>query len=215
VSEADQLRAAVAAGALAGEEARHALLQSIADVARAIFGARASSIMTHDPATRELEFAAVSGEGFDLLGSRFADSKGIAGWVLTARQPLVLEDVAADPRFARDIADSSGYVPKGLMAAPLLLEERALGVLSVLDRPERANFSLSEMDLLGLFAHQAAIAIDISAAARRARAAIEGADPELEDLTVLAQLIARLDGPARERGLAVLGSLRTLLESLA
>jgi GAF domain-containing protein len=100
------------------------------------------------------------------------------------------------------------------MAAPLLLDERALGVLSVLDRPERANFSLSEMDLLGLFAHQAAIAIDISSAARRARAAIEGTEPELEDLAVLAELIAGLDGLARERGLALIAAQRRLLESL-
>ncbi len=214
MSGPDHVRAAVAAGALAGEQARGALLKSIADVARAIFEARASSIMTHDPAARTLEFAAVSGEGFDLLGSAFPDSKGIAGWVFTARQPLVLEDVEADPRFARDIANSTGYVPQGLMAAPLLLEERALGVLSVLDRPERASFSLSEMDLLGLFAHQAAIAIDISSAARRARAAIDGSDAELEDLIVLAELIAGREGPARERGQAVLASLRALLEPL-
>jgi GAF domain-containing protein len=214
MSGPEDLRAAVAAGALAGEAAQHGLLRSIADVARAIFGARASSIMTHDPGTRELEFVAVSGEGFELLGQRFPDSKGIAGWVLAARQPLVLEDVASDPRFARDLANSAGYVPKGLMAAPLLLDERALGVLSVLDRPERANFSLSEMDLLGLFAHQAAIAIDISSAARRARAAIEGTEPELEDLAVLAELIAGLDGLARQRGLALIAAQRRLLESL-
>jgi GAF domain-containing protein len=214
MNEAVDPRAAVVAGVLAGEAARHALLQSIVDVAKAIFGARASSVMTHDPTTRELEFAAVAGEGSDLIGARFPDSKGIAGWVLTARQPLVLEDVASDPRFARDLANSTGYVPKGLMAAPLLLDERALGVLSVLDRPERANFSLSEMDLLGLFAHQAAIAIDISSAARRARAAIEGTEPELEDVALLAELIGGLDGLARERGLALIASLRKLLESL-
>jgi hypothetical protein len=35
------------------------------------------------------------------------------------------------------------------MAAPLLHEEGALGVLSVLDRPEQTLFSLQEMELLG------------------------------------------------------------------
>ena len=47
------------------------------------------------------------------------------------------------------------------MAAPLLHDERALGVLSVLDRPEQSLFSLQEMELLGLFANQAAIAVDL------------------------------------------------------
>ena len=44
---------------------------------------------------------------------------------------------------------STGFVPKGLMAAPLLLDERVLGVLWVLDRPAQARFTLTEMELLG------------------------------------------------------------------
>src|SRR5262245_10462792 len=81
------------------------------------------------------------------------------------------------------------------MAAPLLLEERALGVLSILDRPKRASFSLVELDLLGLFAHQAAIALELFEAARRAEAALEG-DGEL---AILARLAAVLDGEGAER----------------
>ena len=46
------------------------------------------------------------------------------------------------------------------MAVPLLHDESALGVLEVLDRQSR--FTLREMELLGLFASQAAIALDLS-----------------------------------------------------
>ena len=60
------------------------------------------------------------------------------------------------------------------MAVPLLADERALGVLEVLDRPSSRPFSLAEMDLLGLFANQAAIALDLLQRARRARAALDG-----------------------------------------
>ena len=101
---------------------------------------------------------------------RFPAEHGIAGWVLATRTPLILEDVRNDPRFAGDVAEGTGYVPSGLMAAPLLHDERALGVLEVLDRPERAHFSLQEMDLLGLFANQAAIAVDLLLRARDCRA---------------------------------------------
>ena len=60
---ATELRAAVAAGVLAAARGRAPLLQSVADVARAIFGARASSIMLFDAASAELVFEAVSGRG--------------------------------------------------------------------------------------------------------------------------------------------------------
>ncbi|MBA3406518.1 MAG: GAF domain-containing protein, partial [Solirubrobacterales bacterium] len=98
------LRAAVAAGVLAASRGRAPLLQSIADVARAIFGARASSIMLFDEARAELVFEAVSGEGEELLGRRIPKDTGIAGWVLGARDPIVVDDVAHDPRFAADFA---------------------------------------------------------------------------------------------------------------
>jgi GAF domain-containing protein len=184
------LRAAVAAGALGSEESYRELLQAIVECARAIFGAKASSIFLHDEESDELVFEAVAGEGADdLVGKRFPSSTGIAGWVLVTRQPLVIEDVVSDARFGREAAESTGYVPKGLMAVPLLHEERALGVLEVLDRPTETRFTLKEMDLLGAFANQAAISLDLLQRARRARAALNGEG----EPAVLARVAAKLE----------------------
>jgi len=203
----ERLRAAVAAGVLGAEEDYRALLQSIVEVARAIFGAKASSIFLLDEEADELVFEAVAGEGADeLVGRRFPSSTGIAGWVLVMRQPLVIEDVARDPRFGREAAESTGFVPKGLMAVPLLHEERSLGVLEVLDRPQEARFTLAEMDLLGRFANQAAIALDLLQRARRARAALDGTG----DLGVVARVAELLEG--REAGRELLASLERLLK---
>jgi GAF domain-containing protein len=208
----ERLHAAVAAGVLGSVEAHSALLQSITDVARAIFGARASSIFLLDEGTDELVFEAVSGEGSDsLLGTRFPSSTGIAGWVLVTRQPLVLEDVGSDSRFARDFAEQTGYVPDGLMAVPLLHGESALGVLEVLDRPQRSRFTLAESDLLGLFANQAAIALDLLRSARRARAVLEeGAGDEVV-VARLATALSQLEPDRREAGLRLLDAMEEIL----
>jgi GAF domain-containing protein len=207
----DDLRAAVAAGALASEDAHRTLLQSIVDVARAIFGARAASIFLLDEATDELVFEAVSGEGADsLVGIRLPSSTGIAGWVLVTRQPLVLDDVKSDPRFSRETAEKTGYVPQGLMAVPLLHEERALGVLQVLDRPQRSRFSLQEMELLGLFASQAAVALELLRSARTARSALEGTG-ELAVLARIAASLEQLDDERREAGFRLLADLERVL----
>jgi GAF domain-containing protein len=208
----ESLHEAVAAGVMGSEEAHKALLQSIVDVARAIFHARASSIFLLDEERDELVFEAVSGEGSDhLVGTRFPADTGIAGWVLVTRQPLVLEDVGTDARFAREFAEETGYVPSGLMAVPLLHEERALGVLEVLDRPNRSQFTLAESDLLGLFAHQAAIALDLLRSARRARAVItEGSGDEVV-VAKLASALAALEDKEREAGLRLLTNLEEVL----
>lgn len=207
----DRLRAAVAAGVLASEERYRALLNSVVQTARAIFAARSSSVFLLDEASDELVFEAVAGEGPDLVGRRFPSSTGIAGWVLVTRQPLVIEDVSQDPRFARDFAEATGYVPKGLMAVPLLHEERALGVLEVLDRPQRSRFTLEEMELLGLFANQAAIALDLLQRTRRATAALEDEDEDVALVATLARALEDLEGERRDVGLRLLGALVELL----
>ena len=204
----DDLRAAVAAGALGAETSYRHLLQSIVEVARSIFGARASSVFLFDEDSDELVFEAVAGEGAEeLIGKRFPSSTGIAGWVLVTRQPLVVEELADDPRFAREAAESTGFVPKGLMAVPLIHEDRTLGVLEVLDRPQQAAFSLQEMELLGKFANEAAIALDLLQRAREARAVLEN---EGGEAAAVARFVAKLGEASPERREAVL----KLLESI-
>ena len=202
------LRAAVAAGALAARAGHRPLLQAIVEVARAIFGARAASIMLLDESAGELVFEAVTGEGEDtLVGKRIPSGTGIAGWVAASGQPLVVEDVAEDPRFAAEQARKTGYVPKGLMAVPLLREDRVLGVLNVLDRPERRRFSVAEMDLLGLFANQAAVALELLLQARRIDALLAASGDPLERVARLAMRIDQLDGAQREAGMRLLEDL--------
>jgi GAF domain-containing protein len=206
----EDLRSVVAAGVLGAEKNYRELLQSIVEVARAIFRAKASSIFLLDEEADDLVFEAVAGEGSDsLVGRRFPSSQGIAGFVLVSRQPLVIEDVLEDPRFSREVAESTGFVPKGLMAVPLLHEERVLGVLEVLDRPSDARFTLQEMDLLGLFANQAAIALDLLQRARRAQSTLA----DQGDLAVLARLAQKLE-ERREEGadaFALLAALERLV----
>jgi GAF domain-containing protein len=208
----DDLHAAVAAGVLGTEAHYRVLLQSIVSVARAIFKAKASSVLLLDEETDELVFEAAADEASEkLIGRRFPSSTGIAGFVLVSRQPLVIEDVVADPRFSRETAESTGFVPKGMMAVPLLHEERALGVLEVLDRPQDSRFTLAEMELLGLFANQAAIALDLLQRARRAESSLEGRG----ELAVLARVASKLEErreeSSRDDALRLLADLEKLL----
>lgn len=138
------------------------LLQSIVEVARAIFGAQASSIFLLDEAAGDLVFQAVAGHGEEfLVGTRFPANAGIAGWVASSGQTMVVDDLTQHPVFARDLAESTRYVPQSLMAVPLIHDVRVLGVLEVLDPTPQARSSLGELDLLALFAGQAATALRV------------------------------------------------------
>ncbi|MGH3082120.1 MAG: GAF domain-containing protein [Gaiellaceae bacterium] len=208
------LRPAVAAGVLGAEEAHRQLLQATVEVARAIFSAKAATVFLYDDQTDELVFEAVAGMGAEkLIGNRIPSSTGIAGWVLVTRQPLVLEDVTEDPRWGgQEIAERTGYAPNGLMAVPLIHDEDSVGVLQVLDRPQESRFSLQEMDLLGLFANQAAIALDLLRKTRRARAVLEESGSDLAALARLAEHLDELEGSKRDAGLELIRSLEGLLK---
>lgn len=148
------------------------LLQSIVDVARAIFGAQASSVFLLDEESGELVFRAVSGKGEEfLVGRRFPAGQGIAGWVVVSGEPIVVDDLAANTSFDRSQAQSTQYVPDALMAAPLIYDDQVLGVLEILDPSAQARSSLPELDLLSLFARQAAIALRIVTSDRAGSAA--------------------------------------------
>jgi GAF domain-containing protein len=71
--------------------------------------------------------------------------------------------VREDKRFNQDFAKSTGYIPNSILATPLISsDDRVIGVMEVLDKIDATSFDLQDMELLGMFAQQAAMAIDMS-----------------------------------------------------
>ncbi|WP_329124129.1 GAF domain-containing protein [Streptomyces sp. NBC_01465] len=182
------------------------LLQSVVRTARAIFDAQASSIFLVDESSGELVFEAVSGRGEEhLVGRRLDAGRGIAGWVLESRQSVEVEDLEGDPSFARDFAESTLFVPRSLMAAPLLHGDTPLGVLEVLDRSQELRTPLAAMDLLALFADQASAALRLVQLGRRS--------PAPADTLGLSRVLGSLDSDRREAGRRVVSALEELLRT--
>jgi len=139
------------------------LLKSIVEAAARIFSAAAASILLVNNEEQVLEFKVACGaSNRDLVGMKFPLDKGIAGYVVMTGQPLAISNVRQDARFNQDFAKSTGYVPNSILAMPLRSGERIIGVMEVLDKINAASFGIQDMELLGMFAHQAAIAIDQS-----------------------------------------------------
>lgn len=208
----DRMSRAASAGLLPDEDTCSELLDAIVDAGRRAFGAAACSITLLDEEADELVFTAVAGEGADtIIGDRFPAEVGISGWVLTSQQPLAVHEVQSDPRFAADVAERTGYVPKAMMVAPLLSGEDAIGVLAVLDRDAGAMPELAAMDLLTAFARQASIAANLLESIRKVSAVAQGDDPELAAVARLATALDGLSPNRREHGVALLTTLEKLL----
>ena len=141
-------------------DAEQALLQTIVDATVALFEAEASSIALFERDPDRLEFRVAAGaQGAGAIGLSVPPSRGIVGFVFSTGQPLALSDVMSDPRFDRATAERTGYVPRSIAAVPLVDRDQTVGVLQVLDKHTSPTFSLRDMELLAVFARQAAAAI--------------------------------------------------------
>jgi GAF domain-containing protein len=165
-----------------------AILRSIVDATVALFDAEAASIALHDPATDRLVFEVAAGaQGQGVVGLAIEPTQGVAGYVFSTGQPIALADVAGDARFGRVTAEQTGYVPRSLVAVPLADDDGVLGVLEVLDRRGAATFDLHDVELAGIFARQATVAIratrverDTAALLRKVVSAVGSAEGDVD-----------------------------------
>ena len=144
----------------AGPAGTEELLRSLAETARRLFGAAACSLAMLSADESELRYTIAAGAGADeVTGMRIPSSQGIAGWVVQSGQPIAISDLASDPRFSRETAEQTGYIPQTILAVPVQTAQRMLGVISLLDRDSRRPAAEQDMALLSLFADQAALAL--------------------------------------------------------
>ncbi len=154
---------AEAAGTIGARVTHADLLHMIVATAAQVLRARAGALLLIDEDTDELVFeVAVGGQAEEVKQFRVPVGHGIAGHVAVTGQPIAISEAAADPRTATDIAESVGYRPDSILCVPLFYDDEVIGVLELLDKEDGSSFSADDIESLGLFANQAAVAIEHS-----------------------------------------------------
>ncbi|MFQ3565751.1 MAG: GAF domain-containing protein [Aggregatilineales bacterium] len=146
---------------VAAESDLEELLQFITASATDILDAEAGSLLlTADDGTGDLEFrVAIGGSGGEIIGRRLAAGRGLVGHVAKTGQPVIVNDVASDPRWGGELSQGP-FQTSSVLAVPLVTQDRVIGVLEVLNKRGRSGFSPQDVDLLTAFAGQAAVAIE-------------------------------------------------------
>ncbi len=119
------------------------------------------SVLLVDEKAGDLFFEVAVGEGAEALKPlRVAFGEGIAGWVAREGQPVLLEDVAADPRFAPRFDAASRWATGSVLAVPLRSKGRVLGVIELVNARGAKVFAPDDLRTLATIADYAAIAIE-------------------------------------------------------
>jgi GAF domain-containing protein len=149
-------------GTLAAPVSHSRLLEMIVETAAQVINSAAASLFLVDDEHQELVFEVALGQkAAEVKKFRVPMGHGIAGHVAATGQPTATSG-AADPRHASEISESVGYVPRTILCVPLFYADRVIGVLELLDKADEAAFSMLDMQVLGLFANLAAVAVEQS-----------------------------------------------------
>src|SRR6266508_2233382 len=138
------------ANAIAANNELDALLDQMLDLFVEVAHAEAGTLYLYDAETDELVVKVVKGDSQSrgLIGTRFPATRGIAGAALRQRGPLFIDDVSADERWDRRVGELSELRLKTMYCLPLLLNDRAVGVVQVFNLPEAAVDQDEELALL-------------------------------------------------------------------
>jgi len=136
------------------------LLTIILDTTKDMLKSEGCSILLTDPITEDLYFYIVRGGGDSLIkGEIVPKGKGIAGYVALTGTPLIVNNPYKDERFYEDIDSKSNFHTRNIICSPMILIDRLVGVIEVVNSTERESFTDDDLKVLMYIADSAAIAI--------------------------------------------------------
>jgi DNA-binding CsgD family transcriptional regulator len=136
------------------------VLSTILESIKNLFGAVGSSIWIKNQRTGEVVCRQAAGFQSDVVkGWRLAPGEGIAGWVSSYGETVILPDTRKDPRHHGKVADKMEVELRSLISVPMRVKGTVIGALQVVDNKVN-RFDASHANLLEALADASATAIE-------------------------------------------------------
>jgi diguanylate cyclase (GGDEF)-like protein/PAS domain S-box-containing protein len=137
------------------------LLKKVMQLVKTIIHAEACSVLLHDEKTGELVFTVALGKKTKGLNKiSIKSGQGICGWVYKQKKPLLIRDAKEDKRFYQKADQKTGFDTKSMITVPLLIKNKTLGVIQVINKVNGDYFEVEDLDTLMTLSAPVAIAID-------------------------------------------------------
>ncbi|MFP6854784.1 MAG: GAF domain-containing protein [Opitutales bacterium] len=163
-------------------------LETLVNITTSTIGAERGTIFLNDKSTGELYSRVAQGNFHREI--RILNTKGVAGWVFTQNDGVVIHDAYKDERFNKAVDVRTGFRTKSILCAPLrTIAGEEIGVSQILNKVD-GEFSEDDLDLLEAMTEQAAVAIQGNIIVEQIEAARK---QELEFLDVVSQVSSELE----------------------
>ncbi len=139
------------------------LLELVTHKCREVLDAEGAAILLLDPQRNELYFPYLSDIDPEvarrLSGLRFPADRGVAGEALRTGQAIKVDDVSREEKHYSLIDRHTGLTTRSILAAPLIANDKRLGVVEVVNSLRGNSFTDDDLALLELLANSIALAI--------------------------------------------------------
>lgn len=136
------------------------LMKDILESAARLCQGEASSLLLLNQNTGKLHFAmALGAKGAEVKKYSLKKGEGIAGWVMQHNKPLLINDVAHDRRHFKAISRKVDYPARTMLAVPMRLKGECIGIIEVINKSKKRDFTQDDLDWLEIFTNQAALAL--------------------------------------------------------
>jgi HD-GYP domain-containing protein (c-di-GMP phosphodiesterase class II) len=137
------------------------ILEQVIRTAQTVLSIDAASILLFRDNDQELFFEAGSGPVSNILKQVKLNSQyGIAGQVARTGKPLIVNDVSRSENFHKMMDTTTGFKTRSLICAPLIVNQRTIGVIEVLNKLDSSNFEEKDLDIVLSIAATTAVAIE-------------------------------------------------------
>jgi len=137
-----------------------AILHRIVRVAANLVDCESVGILLWDEQANDLRFVAATLFHDQLLNIPVPIDTSIAGAAFTSAQPVIVNQVARDPRYYARVGEMTGLPAHSLLAVPLQFRNRKIGVLEAENKRYRRKFDAQDVEMLTALAIQMTIAIE-------------------------------------------------------
>ncbi|MFH1771363.1 MAG: HD domain-containing phosphohydrolase [Candidatus Omnitrophota bacterium] len=135
------------------------VLKTIVERITSVLDLEICSILLYDEASGLLSIKASCGlSGQVIKETMIALGKGISGWVLENRTPILVEDIEKDDQFKKISLEK--YYTHSFISVPLIIKDKLIGVININNKASGMPFNNDDLRLARGIAAQAAIAIE-------------------------------------------------------
>ena len=172
---------------MAGKATLDEVLEALVEVTTGELNCERGTVFMNDPIASELVSRVAQGTFHREI--RIINSSGIAGHVFTTGQGMIIDDAYADPRFNKAVDETTGFVTRNLLCAPIRTAlGDVIGVAEMLNRRD-GSFGPEDLELLSAMTTQGSLAIQSAQSFERMKAIRE---QELEFMKVVTEISSEL-----------------------